>query len=53
MIDEKIVIKKLEDRKADFIRKHPELKNGISVETINEFIHMLELEAKYQNSRKE
>lgn len=53
MIDEKVVIKKLEQRKDEFSKKYPDRKSSVEIETINEFIHLLELEAKYQNLRKE
>ena len=47
MIDEKRVIAKLERRIDDFVEAHPDQKDSISVQTVQEFIHMLELEAKY------
>ena len=47
MIDEKKVIAKLEGRIDSFVKDYPDLKDGISVQTIREFIHMLELEAEY------
>lgn len=46
MIDEKRVIAKLEKRIDDFTKAHPDQKDGVSVQVIQEFIHMLELEAK-------
>lgn len=48
MIDEQKVIKKLQTRIDEFVKKHPEQKNCSSVRTIEEFIHMLDVEAKYQ-----
>ena len=53
MIDEKEVIKKLQKRIDIFVKEHPELNNSESVERIREFIHLLEIEAKEQSSRKE
>ena len=50
MIDEKRVIKKLQDRIDDFVLKHPDKKDSEAVETIREFIHLLEEEAKEQRS---
>ena len=47
MIDEKRIIAKLEKRIDDFTKAHPDQKEGVSVQTVQEFIHMLELEAKY------
>lgn len=48
MVDEKIIIKKLEKRIDDFVKAYPEKKGCEQVEAIREFIHLLELEAKYQ-----
>lgn len=45
MIDENAIIRKLEKRIDDFVAKHPEQKDSIHVQAIQEFIHMLELEA--------
>lgn len=53
MIDEKEVIKKLQKRIDIFVKEYPELNNSESVESIREFIHLLEIEAKEQSSRKE
>ena len=47
MIDEKRIIAKLERRIDDFVEAHPDQKDSISVQTVQEFIHMLEMEAKY------
>lgn len=47
MIDEKRIISKLERRIDDFVEAHHDQKDSISVQTVQEFIHMLELEAKY------
>ena len=46
MVDEKIIIRKLEKRIDDFVKNHPEQKDCEKVQTVREFIHMLELEAK-------
>ena len=45
MIDEKKVIKKLQDRIDDFVLKHPDRKDCEAVQTVEEFIQMLEEEA--------
>ena len=42
MIDEKRVIKKLQSRIDDFVLKHSDKKDSEAVETIREFIHLLE-----------
>ena len=53
MIDEKEVIKKLQKRIDVFVKEYPELNNSESVESIREFINVLEIEAKEQSLRKE
>lgn len=53
MVDEKPIIKKLEKRIDDFVKAYPEKKGCAEVETLREFIHLLQLEAKEQNLRKE
>ena len=45
MIDEKKVIKKLQDRIDDFVLKHPDKKDCEEVQVVTEFIQMLEEEA--------
>lgn len=45
MIDEKKVIKKLQSRIDDFVLKHPDKKDCEAVQTVEEFIQMLEEEA--------
>lgn len=45
MIDEKKIIRKLEMRIDEFVKKNPKERNNVSVQAINEFIHMLQLEA--------
>lgn len=50
MIDESRIIKTLENRIDEFVKKYPKEKSCISVQTIQEFIHMLELEAIKQKS---
>ena len=45
MIDEKRIIAKLEKRIDDFVKAHPDQKDDVSVQVIQEFIHMLELGA--------
>lgn len=50
MIDEKKIIRKLEMRIDEFVKKHPKEKNSVSVQAINEFIHMLQLEARENES---
>ena len=53
MIDEKKVIKKLQSRIDTFLKQHPEEKDCLGVQRVKEFIHLLEIEAKEQNLRKE
>lgn len=48
MVDEKIIIGKLEKRIDDFVKNHPKEKDCVQVQVQREFIHMLELEAKEQ-----
>lgn len=48
MIDEKIMIKKLENRIDTFVKNHPDEKDCLSVQSVKEFIQMLEAEAKKQ-----
>ena len=50
MIDEKRVIKKLQSRIGDFVLKHSDKKDSEAVETIREFIQMLDEECKEQNN---
>ena len=51
MIDEKKVIKKLQSRIDDFVLKHPDKKDCEAVQTVEEFIQMLEEECKEQKKR--
>lgn len=53
MIDEKIIIKKIENRIDTFVKEYPEKKDSLEVQTQREFIHMLQIEAKEQAKRKE
>lgn len=46
LIDEKKIIKKLENRIDEFLKGHPDKKDCLEVRAVEEFIHMLELEAK-------
>lgn len=48
MIDENKLIKKLNDRIDLFVKSQPEKRSCLEVEVIQEFIQMLELEAKRQ-----
>lgn len=50
MIDEKRVIKKLQSRIDDFVLKHPDKKDCEAVQTVEEFIQMLEEECKEQKN---
>lgn len=45
MINEKRVIKKLQSRIDDFVLIHPDRKDCEAVQTVEEFIQMLEEEA--------
>lgn len=53
MIDEKRVIKKLQSRIDDFVLNYPDRKDCEAVQTIREFIHMLEEEAATQAEQQE
>lgn len=53
MINEKKIIKNIENRIDTYIKEYPEKKNCEYVETQREFIHMLQIEAKEQAKRKE
>ena len=53
MIDENILIERLNKRKEGYLEKYPDREKSLEIETINEFIHMIALEAKYQNLREE
>ena len=46
MIDEKKIIERLKSRIDDYINKHPDKEGSEQVEIINEFIHLLQNEAK-------
>lgn len=48
MVDEKKVISKLQARVDDFTKKYPDRAKSPEVETVNEFIHLLEEEAERQ-----
>lgn len=50
MIDEKKVIKKLQDRIDDFVLKHPDKKDCEEIQVVEEFIQILEEECKEQNN---
>lgn len=50
MIDEKKVIKKLQSRIDDFVLKHPDRKDCKAVQTVEEFIQVLDEECKEQNN---
>ena len=53
MIDEKKLIKRLQSRIDTFVKEHPEEKDCVQVQNVKEFIHLLEIEAKEQDLRKE
>ena len=48
MIDEKIVIRDIENRIDTFVKQYPKEKDCRSVQVQREFIHILELAAKKQ-----
>ena len=52
MIDEKPLLEKLEKRKAEYLDEYPDRIHSLEVETVNEFIHLIEIEAKEQAKRK-
>lgn len=45
MIDERKIIRKLEKRIDDFVKKHPDKSDCPSVQVVKEFIQMLESES--------
>lgn len=45
MIDADKLIKKLNNRIDEFVKKHPEKKYSVEVESIRELIHIIRLEA--------
>lgn len=49
MIDETKIIKKLQNRIDEFVKVHPDQKNCESVQTIREFMQLLESEAAAEN----
>lgn len=51
MIDEKIVIKDIENRIDTFVKQYPKEKDCRSVQVQREFIHILELAAKKQKAK--
>lgn len=53
MIDENILIDKLNKRKAGYLDEYPDRIHSLEVETVNEFIHLIELEAKEQSKKRE
>lgn len=52
MIDEKKLIKTLQDRIDVFVKQHPDKKNCEQVQVQREFINMLQIEAKEQIKKK-
>lgn len=52
MVDEKKIIKKLDNRIDTFVKQHPEEKDCLAVQSVREFKQMLEAEAKEQEKRK-
>lgn len=48
MIDETKVIEKLNKRIDEFVKMHPEKKDCMEIQSIQEFIHLLEQEADVQ-----
>ncbi len=49
MIDETVIIKKLDTRIDEFVKKYPQKKDCEQIYVLREFIHMLETESKNQN----
>lgn len=52
MIDEKPLLEKLEKRKAEYLDEYPDRIHSLEVETVNEFIHLIEIEAKEQSKKR-
>ena len=50
MIDEKRLIAKLNSRIDNYINEHPDKERSEQVEIINEFIHLLQNEAKEEEN---
>lgn len=50
MIDEKKVIAKLKGRIDRYVKEHPDKERSEQVEIINEFIHLLQDEAKEEEN---
>ena len=50
MIDEKRVIGRLKNRIDNYINEHPDKERSEQVEIINEFIHLLQNEAKEEDN---
>lgn len=51
MVDEKKIIKKLDNRIDTFVKQHPEEKDCLAVQSVREFKQMLEAEAKKQKQK--
>ena len=47
MIDENVLIKRMKNRIDEFVQKYPERADGLEVETIKQFIDMLQIEGYY------
>ena len=52
MIDEKRLIKKLDNRIDAFVKEHPEEKDCLAVQSVREFKQMIEAEAKEEVSKR-
>lgn len=52
MIDEKRLIKKLDNRIDTFVKQHPEEKDCLAVQSVREFKQMIEAEVKEQEKGK-
>lgn len=53
MIDERKIIRKLEKRIEDFVKKYPQKCDCESVLVVKEFIQLLEREANFKNQKEE
>lgn len=49
MVDEKKLIRRIDRRIDDFVKKHPDKKNCEQIEAMKELIHLIELEAEEEN----
>lgn len=49
MIDENVIVGKLQKRIDNFIKDHPDKKNCAEIQSVQELIHLIEQEAEEQS----